>query len=171
MLELIEREIEHKKSGKKAHIIVKINSLTDEKIIRTLYRASQAGVKIDLIIRGICVLRPEIKGISENIRVISVVGRFLEHSRIFYFENDGKEEIFIGSADWMHRNLDRRVEAAVPIKDARLKQYIKEEILDVYLRDNVNAQLLHKDGTYEKITARKHEVAFDSQVYFVGQEL
>ena len=171
MLELIEREIEHKKSGKKAQIIVKINSLTDEKIIRTLYRASQAGVKIDLIIRGICVLRPEIKGISENIRVISVVGRFLEHSRIFYFENDGKEEIFIGSADWMHRNLDRRVEAAVPIKDARLKQYIKEEILEVYLRDNVNAQLLHKDGTYEKITARKHEVAFNSQVYFVGQEL
>ena len=171
MLELIEREIEHKKSGKKAHIIVKINSLTDEKIIRTLYRASQAGVKIDLIIRGICVLRPEIKGLSENIRVISVVGRFLEHSRIFYFENDGKEEIFIGSADWMHRNLDRRVEAAVPIKDARLKQYIKEEILDVYLRDNINAQLLHKDGTYEKIKPKKNEVDFDSQIYFVGQEL
>lgn len=170
MLEFIERETKHQIDGKKAHIMVKINSLTDVRIIQALYRASQAGVKIDLIIRGICALRPEIKGISENIRVISVVGRFLEHSRIFYFANDGKEEIYIGSADWMHRNLDRRVEAVVPIKDADLKKYLKEEILEIYLRDNQNAQLLHKDGTYEKITPKKHEADFDSQMYFVGQE-
>jgi polyphosphate kinase len=171
MLALIEREIRHQTDGKKAHIIAKINSLTDVRIIHALYRASQAGVKIDLIIRGICILRPEIKGLSENIRVISVVGRFLEHSRIFYFANDDKEEIYIGSADWMNRNLDRRVEAAVPIKDAELKKYLKEEILDVYLRDNVNAQLLHKDGTYEKIQPKKSEAEFDSQMYFVGQEI
>ena len=170
MLALIERETRHQLDGKRGHIIVKINSLTDVRIIHALYRASQAGVKIDLIIRGICALRPEIKGLSENIRVISIVGRFLEHSRIFYFANDGKEEIYIGSADWMHRNLDRRVEAAVPIKDAELKKYLKEEILEVYLRDNVNAQLLHKDGTYEKITAKKNEAEFNSQMYFVGQE-
>lgn len=171
MLELIEREIKHQADGKKAHILVKINSLTDLTIIHALYRASQAGVKIDLIIRGICILRPGVKGLSENIRVISVVGRFLEHSRIFYFANSGKEEIYIGSADWMNRNLDRRVEAAVPIKDADLKKHIKEEILEIYLRDNVNAQLLQKDGTYEKLTSRKHEEDFDSQMYFVGQEL
>jgi polyphosphate kinase len=171
MLELIEREIKHQNDGKKGQIIVKINSLTDVSIVHALYRASQAGVKIDLIIRGICVLRPGIKGLSENIRVISVVGRFLEHSRIFYFANDGNEEIYIGSADWMRRNLDRRVEAAVPIKNEDLKKYLKEEILEIYLRDNVNAQLLHKDGSYEKIMPRKNEVEFDSQMYFVGQEL
>ncbi len=128
-------------------------------------------MKIDLIIRGICVLRPEIKGLSENIRIISIVGRFLEHSRIFYFANDGKDEIYIGSADWMNRNLDRRVEAVVPIKDENLKKYLKEEILEIYLRDNLNAQLLHKDGTYEKIMPKKHEADFDSQTYFVGQEI
>ncbi len=171
MLELIERETRHQLDGKKAQILVKINSLTDVKIIHALYRASQAGVKIDLIIRGICVLRPGIKGLSENIRVISVVGRFLEHSRIFYFANDGKDEIYIGSADWMNRNLDRRVEAAVPIKDEELKKRLKDEILEIYLRDNLNAQLLHKDGTYEKITPKKHEADFDSQMYFVGQDV
>ncbi len=170
MLELIERETKHCIDGKKAQIFVKINSLTDVKIIHALYKASQSGVKIDLIVRGICALRPEIKGLSENIRVLSVVGRFLEHSRIFYFANDGKEEIYIGSADWMNRNLDRRVEAVVPIKDPDLKKYLKEEVLEIYLRDNVNAQLLHKDGTYEKIKPRKHEVDFDSQLYFVGQD-
>lgn len=171
MLEMIERETAHQLDGKKGRIVVKINSLTDVKIIQALYRASQAGVNIDLIVRGICILRPEIKGLSENIRVISVVGRFLEHSRIFYFANDGKEEIYIGSADWMNRNLDRRVEAAVPIKDENLKTYLKEEILANYLRDNVNAQLLRKDGTYEKITPKKTEDEFDSQMYFVGQTL
>ncbi|MDQ3064572.1 MAG: polyphosphate kinase 1, partial [Acidobacteriota bacterium] len=170
MLELIEREIENQSSGKEARIIVKINSLTDDKIIRALYRASQAGVKIDLIVRGICVLRPGIEGLSENIRVISVVGRFLEHSRIFYFANGGEEEIYIGSADWMHRNLDRRVEAIVPINDARLRESIKQEILEIYLKDNVNARILKPDGTYQKIVAKSEEAEFASQMYFVGKD-
>jgi polyphosphate kinase len=143
--------------------------LTDDKIIQALYRASQAGVRVDLLVRGICVLRPGIEGLSENIRVVSVVGRFLEHSRIFYFANGGNEEIYIGSADWMHRNLDRRVEAIVPINNERLRNYIKEEILEKYLLDNVNAQLLSADGTYQKITADSKKNAFDSQMYFVGK--
>lgn len=171
MIEMIVRETENKQNGKEARIIVKINSLTDDKIIAALYRASQAGVQIDLMIRGICTLRPGIEGLSENIRVVSVVGRFLEHSRIFYFANDGDDEIYIGSADWMHRNLDRRVEAVVPIKDASLKQYLKEEVLAAYLQDNVNSSLLKSDGTYEKITIGEGETEFDSQMYFVGQEI
>ena len=169
MLELIDRETANKLDGKDAGIIVKINSLTDDKIVRALYRASQAGVKVDLIVRGICVLRPGIKGLSENISVVSIVGRFLEHSRIFYFANGGNDEIYIGSADWMHRNLDRRVEAVVPIKDPRLKKHIKDEILSAYLKDNVNAQILKSDGTYEKITVKSHDSEFNSQLYFVGK--
>ncbi len=169
MLELIDRETANKLEGKDAVIIVKINSLTDDKIVRALYRASQAGVKIDLIVRGICVLRPGIEGISDNIRVVSIVGRFLEHSRIFYFANGGDEEIYIGSADWMHRNLDRRVEAVVPIKDDRLKNHIKDQVLNAYLRDNKNAQILKSDGTYEKITTESDEEIFDSQLFFVGK--
>ena len=172
MVEMIEREVRHQTGGKKAgRIIAKINSLTDDTIIRALYRASQAGVKIDLIVRGICVLRPGIEGLSENIRVVSVVGRFLEHSRIFYFGNGGDEEIYIGSADWMHRNLDRRVEAIVPINDARLRKYIKEEILETYAKDTVNSQFLNADGTYQKITPDSKKKAFDSQMYFVGKDL
>jgi polyphosphate kinase len=170
MLEMIKREADNKQNGKDARIIVKINSLTDDKIIAALYRASQAGVKIDLIIRGICTLRPGIEGLSENIRVVSVVGRFLEHSRIFYFANDGNEEIYIGSADWMHRNLDRRVEAVVPIKNSAHKTYLKEEVLAAYLQDDVNASVLQSDGTYEKINIGEDEIEFDSQTYFVGQE-
>ena len=169
MLELIDRETANKLAGKDAGIIVKINSLTDDKIVRALYRASQAGVKIDLIVRGICVLRPGIEGLSDNIRVVSIVGRFLEHSRIFYFANGGNDEIYIGSADWMHRNLDRRVEAVVPIKDTRLKKHIKDEILSAYLKDNVNAQILKSDGTYEKITVESDDSEFNSQLYFVGK--
>lgn len=171
MLEMIGRETAHRKNGKEARIIVKINSLTDDKIIRALYEASQAGVKIDLIVRGICTLRPGIEGLSENIRVISVVGRFLEHSRVFYFMNDGAEEIYIGSADWMHRNLDRRVEAVVPIKDDALRRYLKKEILAVYLQDNTNASILRSDGTYEKIVPQKDEPEFDSQLSFVGKDI
>lgn len=171
MIEMINRETKNKTNGKDARIIVKTNSLTDDRIIRALYRASQAGVKIDLIVRGICVLRPGIQGLSENIRVVSIVGRFLEHSRIFYFLNDHREEIYIGSADWMHRNLDRRVEAIVPIKDADLAQYLKEEVLGAYLQDNVNAQILKADGSYEKLRTESDETTFDSQMYFAGQEI
>jgi polyphosphate kinase len=171
MIELVDRETKNKLEGRDARIIVKINSLTDDRIIHALYRASQAGVQIDLIVRGICVLRPGIKGLSENIRVVSIVGRFLEHSRIFYFLNGGNEEIYTGSADWMHRNLDRRVEAVVPIKDKVLRQYVKEEVLGAYLQDNVNAQTLKADGSYQKVEIRPDETAFDSQTYFVGQEI
>ena len=171
MLELINRETEHKLSGKAASIIVKINSLTDDKIVRALYRASQVGVNIDLIVRGICVLRPGIKGLSENIRVVSIVGRFLEHSRIFYFSNAGDEEIYIGSADWMHRNLDRRVEAVVPIKDSRIRKYIKDEVLGAYLKDTANARILRSDGKYEKLPPKPNTKEFDSQLYFVGRKI
>jgi polyphosphate kinase len=173
MIEMIDRETENKLAGKDGRIIVKINSLTDDRIIRALYRASQAGVKIDLIVRGICALRPGVEGVSENIRVISVVGRFLEHSRIFYFFNGDaeNEEIYIGSADWMHRNLDRRVEAAVPITDKKLALFLKDEVLGAYLRDNTNAQILKSDGSYEQIKAESGDAEFDSQQYFVGREI
>ena len=167
MLEFIEREIQNQLNGKHGRIIVKINSLTDDKFIQALYRASQSGVKIDLIIRGICALRPGIEGLSDNIRVISIVGRFLEHSRIFYFSNGGSEEIYIGSADWMHRNLDRRVEAAVPINDKKIKRYIKDEILAAYLKDTVNARILSSDGSYHFAAAEPETEAFNSQMYFV----
>ncbi len=170
MLDFIDRETKNKLDGKEAKITVKINSLTDDKIVRALYRASQAGVQIDLIVRGICVLRPGIKGISENIRVISIVGRFLEHSRIFYFANGGKEEVYIGSADWMHRNLDRRVEAVVPIKDPKLAKILKDDVLNAYLRDNVDSRILTADGIYEKIEPKGKEKPMSSQMYFVGKD-
>ncbi len=171
MISLISRETKNKLQGKNARIIVKLNSLTDDKIVRALYRASQAGVKIDMIVRGICVLRPGIKGLSENIRVVSIVGRFLEHSRIFYFENGGDEEVYIGSADWMHRNLDRRVEAVVPVNDETIKRYLKDQVLNAYLNDNQNAQLLDSEGVYREIEFQKDEKKFDSQMFFVGQNI
>lgn len=169
-LELIRREAEFSRQGKAARIIVKINSLTDVEIIHELYRASQAGVKIDLIVRGVCSLRPETEGFSENIRVTSVVGRFLEHSRIFYFAAGGAEEVYIGSADWMSRNLDRRVEVMSPILDEKIRHEIKEGILETYLRDTVNARLLKPDGSYEKIPPGKDELPFASQMLFAGQQ-
>lgn len=168
LLGLISREMTNKLEGKEARIIVKINSLTDVGLIHALYEASQAGVEIDLIVRGICSLRPGVKGVSENIRVRSIVGRFLEHSRIFYFANGGGDEVYIGSADWMHRNLDRRVEVVAPIKDASIRQYLKEVVLDAYLRDNVNARILNPDGSYQKVSEKGAE-PFSSQMFFVGQ--
>jgi polyphosphate kinase len=163
----IRRERKHKKSGR---IIIKANSITDVDVINELYLASKAGVEIELIIRGICTLRPGIKGLSENIRVRSIVGRFLEHSRIFYFSGGGDDELYIGSADPMHRNLDRRVEVVVPVTDAEIKGYLRDTVLDAYLRDEVNARLLRTDGTYRKIGSRASG-GFDSQMYFVGLEL
>jgi len=150
MIELIKRETKHAKEGKPARIIAKMNSLTDVEIIYHLYEASQAGVQIDLIVRGICMLRPGLEGISDRIKVISIVGRFLEHSRIIYFENAGNSEIYIGSADWMKRNLDHRVEVMVPIKDQDLREELKE-ILEIYLRDTAQARVLRNDGTYERL--------------------
>lgn len=170
LVELIKREIAHKINGKEAAIILKVNSLTDVKLVEELYAASQAGVKIDLIVRGVCTLRPGVKGVSENIRVRSIVGRFLEHSRIFYFANGGDEDVYFGSADWMHRNLDRRVEVIVPVKDEKIKHYLKQTILDAYLRDTVNAKVLASDGSYKKVSEKNAET-FNSQMSFVGQNI
>jgi polyphosphate kinase len=168
LIALIRREAANKLEGKEARIIIKVNSLTDVELIHALYDAARAGVEIDLIVRGICSLRPGVAGVSENIRVRSIVGRFLEHSRVFYFANGGGEEVYIGSADWMHRNLDRRVEVVVPIKDANIRQYLKEVLLAAYLRDNVNARILNADGSYEKVSGNGSE-PFSSQMFFVGQ--
>lgn len=148
---LVEREAENAKNGKKAKIIAKMNSLVDKKLMIALYKASQAGVNIELIVRGICCLRPGIKGLSENITVKSIVGRYLEHSRIYYFLNDGgKEEIYLSSADWMYRNLDKRVETMKIVEDSLIKEELKD-ILKLYLRDNVKSRILLPDGSYIKI--------------------
>jgi polyphosphate kinase len=167
LTELIDREIENHNAGKKARIIAKINSLTDTKIIRKLYEASQAGVRVHLIVRGICSLRPGMAGLSENIIVTSIVGRFLEHSRIFYFENAGEEDIYIGSADFMLRNLDRRVELLTPIDDAAVKSHLKE-VLDICLRDNTKARRLQADGSYTRLQPSGDEEPFDSQAHLMS---
>ena len=145
--EMIDREAEHARRGKRARIIAKMNALVDAEIIQHLYDASRAGVDIDLIVRGICCLRPGVPGVSDNISVISIVGRFLEHSRIFYFENDGEEEVYFGSADWMPRNFDRRVEVVAPIEDRRLHERICS-LLETQLADNRQAWDLFPDGSY-----------------------
>jgi len=140
-------------------------------VINELYAASRAGVEIDLIIRGICSLRPGVKGLSENIRVRSIIGRFLEHSRIRYFANGGgdDEEVYIGSADLMHRNFDRRVEVTIPVRDPEICAYIRDTVLPAYLRDEVNAHVLNPDGSYTKVASRE-SLGFDSQMFFVGRD-
>jgi polyphosphate kinase len=147
MTQFIQQEAENARAGKKSHIIAKMNALVDADLITELYKASQAGVQIELIIRGICCLRPGIEGLSENINVVSVIGRFLEHSRIFYFHNDDDELFYIGSADWMPRNLDRRVEALVPVEDPPLRSELAA-LLEVCLKDNRQAWEMRSDGTY-----------------------
>ena len=161
----IDREKEYAKQGEEARIIAKMNSLCDKDIIAALYEASAAGVQIDLIVRGICCLKVGIPGISENIRVRSIVGQFLEHSRIFYFENGGNPEIYCGSADWMPRNLERRVEILFPIEDERLKEKAYH-ILEGELRDTLKASIMLEDGTYEKVDRRGKE-SYSSQDVFV----
>jgi polyphosphate kinase len=146
---LIDREIEHVQAGKTGRIVVKMNALVDPKTIEHLYRASQAGVSIDLIVRGMCCLRPGVTNVSENIRVISIIGRFLEHSRIYYFQNNGDAKVFIGSADWMTRNLDRRVEVITPIEDPEISNDL-QEILGIMLSDNRQAWDMHSDGSYRQ---------------------
>ena len=163
-MRLIARETKHAREGKPAKIVAKMNSLCDEGIIAALYEASAAGVEIELIVRGICCLKVGIPGISENIHVRSIVGNFLEHSRIFFFLNDGEEEIYMGSADWMPRNLDRRVEILFPVLDDTLKEKVKH-ILDVELADNTKAHVLKPDGEYEKID-RRGKVLVNSQKQF-----
>ncbi len=165
LIALIEREASHAKAGKPASIIAKMNGLLDRRTVEALYAASQAGVEIDLIVRGMCSLRPGVKGLSERIRVRSIVGRFLEHSRIFNFANGGRDEIYCGSADWMPRNLVERCEVVFPVTQADLHKRLREEILAAYLADNTKARLLQPDGEY--IRAPRDGVSFSVQDYMM----
>ena len=166
--ELIEREIEQHAASGKGHLVFKMNALVDPGIIRLLYRASQAGIRVDLVVRGICCLRPGVAGVSENIRVTSVVGRFLEHSRIFYFRNGGDEEIYLGSADLMPRNLNRRVEMMFPVEDAGLRDRLRDEILAEYLLDNVKARRMMPDGSYKRSGRSDGQTSSSSQEILAG---
>ena len=148
IIALIEREAA---LGARGRIVAKMNALVDAPVIKALYRASQAGVSIDLIVRGICCLRPGVTGVSENIRVTSIVDRFLEHARIFYFENGGKKEVYLSSADWMPRNFQRRVEVMFPVEDEGLRERVTDEILAIALADNVKARSLRADGSYVRV--------------------
>ena len=164
--ELIRAETALARAGKEGRIIAKMNSLVDHELIHDLYEASCAGVKIDLIIRGVCCLQPGIPGISENIRVISVIGRFLEHSRVFYFGNGGEEKIYLGSADWMPRNLYKRVEVVFPVLDPQHRRRLREEILPAYLQDCVKARQLEPDGTYRRLHPEGGQKPFQAQLHF-----
>jgi len=166
---LVEREIEHQRRGEPAHLIFKMNSLVDKGMIQCLYRASMAGVKIDLIVRGMCCLRPGLPEVSENIRVISVVGRFLEHSRIYYFHNGGIPEIYLGSADLMPRNINARVEVLFPLEDASLVRNLREAVLDNYLNDNIKARRMNPDGSYELPKREPTETPFEIQSHLLSQ--
>ncbi len=167
IMELIDREIEQHRTYGNGYLAFKMNQLVDEESIQTLYRASQAGVKIDLQVRGTCCIRPGLPGISETITVSSIVGRFLEHPRIYYFHNNGNEEMLIGSADLMPRNLDRRVETLFPIEDAALLQTIRDHVLRIHLRDNVQAWQLRSDGSYVRRRPETGEAALNSQMWMV----
>src|SRR5580658_934235 len=166
MEELIQREIDVQRNGGKGRLIFKTNAVEDGPMIRLLYQASQAGVAVDLIVRGACCLRPNVPGVSDNIHVSSIVGRFLEHSRIYYFGNNGAEECYLGSADLMPRNLNRRVEVIFPVERPQLVQRLKDEILHAYLHDNRNARRMHKDGSYKHKSANG---GLDSQAWFLAQ--
>jgi polyphosphate kinase len=165
----IDRETEHARAGRPAGIRAKINAITEVEVVRALYRASQAGVPIDLLVRGMCVLRPGAPGVSENIRVRSIVGRFLEHSRIYIFENGGDREIVIASADWMGRNLDRRVELAVPVLDPLIGETLASHVLTVLLADNVKSRELSPDGSYRRLAPGPGEMPIDAQRVFLAQ--
>ena len=163
LVTFIDEEIENAKAGKPAQIIIKVNALTEVQLINKLYEASQAGVQIDLIIRSICCLRPGLPGLSENIRVRSIVGRFLEHTRVFYFGNAGNARIYCSSADWMDRNLFSRVEACFPIEEPSLKKRIYQQGLINYLKDNQQAWELQGDGTWVRVTAQEGDIAHNAQ--------
>lgn len=162
---LFEREIEHQRAGRPAHIVAKFNRLADLQIIEKLYEVSRAGVQVDLIVRGICMLRPGIPSLSENITVRSVVGRFLEHSRVFWFSNGGDDQVYIGSADWMSRNLRNRIEVVAPVSEPNAKRYLRDVLLNTYLSDNTKARELQPDGRYMPID--RGSEAFNSQAYFM----
>jgi polyphosphate kinase len=166
-LGLIRRETEHARAGRSAHIVAKMNALLEPSVIEALYDASSAGVEIDLIIRGLSILRPGVKGLSDRIRVRSIVGRFLEHSRIYHFANGGDDEIYLGSADWMPRNLFERCEVVFPVRDQAAKARIHEEILPAYLGDTVKARLQQSDGTYRRASAQKDGPSFSAQDFLI----
>ncbi len=165
---LVRREIEHARAGQKAHLIFKVNAIVDTRFIALLYEASQAGVKVDLLVRSMCSLKPGIKGVSENINVVSIVGRYLEHSRVYYFHNGGKEEIYMGSADLMQRNLDHRVEILFPLENTDHVRYVRDKMLETYLKDNMRARLMQQDGTYVRIKSPSEEKAVDVQEFFMN---
>ena len=161
--QLVRREIKQAREGHKAHLIFKVNAIVDPRFIALLYEASQAGVKVDLLVRSMCCLKPGIKGISENISVTSIVGRFLEHSRVYYFYNGGQEEIYMGSADLMQRNLDHRVEVIFPVESTKYVRYLRDHILEVYLKDNTRARIMQADGAYVRLQPPSEEKAVDVQ--------
>jgi len=164
---LIRREMQHQAGGGTGHMIFKINALVDKPMIQLLYEASRAGVRIDLIVRGMCCLRPGIPGVSDTIHVTSIVGRFLEHSRVFWFRNGGQEEVYLGSADLMMRNLDRRVEILFPVSNPRLIRHLRDDVLATYLADNTKARVMASDGTYTRPERRDGEEQVDSQAEFI----
>jgi polyphosphate kinase len=165
---LVRREIEHARAGQKAHLIFKVNAIVDTRFIALLYEASQAGVKVDLFVRSMCSLKPGIKGVSENINVVSIVGRYLEHSRVYYFHNGGKEEIYMGSADLMSRNLDHRVEVLFPIESTEHIRYLRDKMLEMYLKDNTRARVMQEDGSYVRIKSPGGDKAVDVQEVFMN---
>jgi polyphosphate kinase len=167
VLARIEREIEQHRDKGNGHLAFKMNALVDTKCIQALYRASQAGVKVELQVRGICCLRPGVPGISDHITVTSIVGRFLEHPRIYYFRNGGDEELLLGSADLMPRNLDRRVEQLFPIEDLDLRASVCKHILGVHLQDNMQARRLLPDGRYERVQPKEGEPELNSQLWMI----
>jgi polyphosphate kinase len=167
MTALIQREIQHQQRNGNGRLIFKMNSLVDPPMIRQLYQASMAGVKVDLIVRGICCLRPGLPGISDNIRVISVVGRFLEHSRIYYFYNGGDEEVYLGSADLMPRNINRRVEVLFPVQDVRIIRYLRDAVLETYLIANNKVRLMNPDGSYEYVVPESGEKLINPQEWLI----
>jgi polyphosphate kinase len=171
MEHLIRREIEHQRQGRRGHLIFKLNALVDRPMIKLLYQAAQAGVQVDLLVRGMCCLRPGVAGLSDNIRVTSIVGRFLEHSRVYYFRNAGQEEIFLGSADLMTRNLDHRVEVLCPVEDERFIRHLHDEVLMTYLADNVQARCLRADGIYERRQPALGETVENSQAVLLHRAL
>src|SRR6202040_3390139 len=167
MVEKIDQETANQKAGKESRIIAELNGILEPVIVQALYRASQAGVKIDLICRGISALRPGLPGFSENIRVVSIVDRFLEHSRVFYFGNGGDPQVYIGSADWMDRNLSRRVEVVWPVEQPDLKQRLIREVLATSLADNVKSRELLSDGSYRRIAVPRGQARVRSQERFL----
>jgi polyphosphate kinase len=169
LLALVEREIAHQRAGRGGHVVFKVNALVDRAMIGALVRAAREGVRVDLLVRGVCCLRPGIPGATDGIRVTSIVGRFLEHSRIFWFRNAGAEEVYLGSADLMPRNLVRRVEVLVPVADPALVRHLRDDVLETYLRDNVRARRMRADGTYDRVSPAPGEPALDSHAELLAR--